>query len=83
MSKLKKLLGKVKNNPTNVRFDDLCKLTESFDFILRNKRGSHCYYEKEDVWEILNYQDYDGMAKPYQVKQFLKVIEKYKMEAMI
>ncbi|MBF0338041.1 MAG: type II toxin-antitoxin system HicA family toxin [Nitrospirae bacterium] len=80
MSKLKKLLKKVKNNPDNVRFDDLCKLTKSFNFILKDKRGSHCYYEKENVNEILNYQNKNGMAKPYQVKQFIKLIEKHKME---
>ncbi len=80
MSKLKKLLEKVKNNPNNVRFDDLCKLTKSFDFILRNRRGSHYYYERENVKEIVNYQDNYGMAKPYQVRQFLKIIKKYKME---
>jgi hypothetical protein len=36
-------------------------------------------YEKDGVEEILTFQDRKGMAKPYQVKQMLSVIEKYRM----
>jgi hypothetical protein len=29
------------------------------------------------VEELLNFQNVKGKAKPYQVKQFIKIIEKY------
>lgn len=48
-------------------------------FHRRGGKGSHIVYEKKGVEEILTFQDRDGMAKPYQVKQLLAVIEKYKL----
>ena len=32
-----------------------------------------------DVKELVNLQDVDGMAKPYQVRQFLKLVERYNL----
>lgn len=34
---------------------------------------------KEGVVELLNFQNVNGKAKPYQVKQFIKIIEKYNL----
>jgi len=33
-----------------------------------------------DIIEILNFQNVGGKAKPYQVRQFLSVIEAYGLE---
>ena len=46
---------------------------------MRGGKGSHVVYEKDGVEEILTFQDHKGMAKPYQVKQMLAVIEKYRL----
>jgi hypothetical protein len=31
------------------------------------------------VAELVNMQDVDGVAKPYQVRQFLKLVERYNL----
>jgi len=36
-------------------------------------------YAQEGIMEILNFQDVKGRAKPYQVRQLLKVIRKYNL----
>ena len=45
----------------------------------RGCKGSHRVYVREGVKEILNFQNVKGKAKPYQVRQFLKVIENYNL----
>ncbi len=42
-------------------------------------KGSHHIFSKEDVEEILNLQDKNGKAKPYQVKQVRLLILKYQL----
>ncbi len=41
MSKRKKLLQRIQQNPKNVSFDDLRMLMEMYGFELRRTRGSH------------------------------------------
>ena len=36
-------------------------------------------YVKEGIREILVFQNVGGKAKPYQVRQFLKMVEKYNL----
>lgn len=69
----------LRRNPRNVRFGVLCKAAELFGFRFRGGKGSHGIYVKEGVREMLNFQNVEGRAKPYQVRQFLKVVEKYKL----
>jgi len=42
-------------------------------------KGSHRIYVLRGVGELLNFQNVDGKAKPYQVKQFINIIEKYRI----
>jgi len=77
MTRRRKLIEKARNNPTGVRFREICLLAEHLGYTKRGGKGSHIVYEKEGVEEILTFQDRKGMAKPYQVKQLLAVIEKY------
>jgi hypothetical protein len=79
MTQKEKLIAKARNNPAGVRFRELCLLAEHIGFIKRDGKGSHVVYEKEGVQEILTFQDRKGMAKTYQVKQLLAVIEKYRL----
>lgn len=72
-----RFLEQLRRNPKNVRFNDLCKLAEKFGFRFRGGKGSHRIYARKGVFEILNFQDVKGMAKPYQVRQFLNIIDKY------
>jgi hypothetical protein len=79
MTQKDKLIEKARNNPAGVRFRELCLLAEHMGFIKRDGKGSHVVYEKEGVVEILTFQDRKGMAMPYQVKQLLAAIEKYRL----
>ena len=78
-SKKKEIYEELERTPKNIRFDELCKAAEVFGFVFRGGKGSHRIYAKEGVREMLNLQNVKGKAKPYQVKQVLKVIEKYKL----
>ena len=75
----KEIYEKLKSNPKNVRFEELCKTAELFGFRFRGGKGSHRIYVRKGIKEILNFQNVKGKAKPYQVRQFLKVIEKYNL----
>ena len=77
--KKREIYERLKRNPKNVRFTELCKAAELFGFKFRGGRGSHVVYVREGVREILVFQNVKGKVKPYQVKQFLKIIEKYNL----
>ena len=62
----------------NIRFADLLKLLEYFDFNVRIG-GSHHICTRSDVVEIINLQPVSGMAKPYQVNQVRELVVKYKL----
>lgn len=78
-SKKRKIYEELKKNPKNVRFTDLCKAAELFGFKYKGGKGSHVVYAHGDIKEILNFQNVKGKAKPYQVKQLLKIIERYNL----
>ena len=61
----------------NVPFADMRRLVESFGFELRRTSGSHHVFVHPDVTELLNLQEVRGQAKPYQVRQFLRLVERY------
>jgi len=80
MMKKQKLLKKVLASSKNVRFDDLVALVEAFGFRLERVSGSHHIFERTGVPEIVNLQNRKGKAIPYQVKQFLNLIEEHNLE---
>lgn len=67
----------VRGDLANVSFSDMRRLVESFGFELRRTSGSHHIFVHPDVPELLNLQDVRGQAKPYQVRQFLRLVERY------
>jgi len=69
----------LKNHPKKIRFEYLCRAAEAFGFVYRGGRGSHRVYTRDGVREIVNVQEVNGMAKPYQVKQFCKIVEGYSL----
>lgn len=72
---LEKILGGSKNIP----FADMCKLVEAFGFRLSRIKGSHHIYVHSDISEIVNLQEVGSQAKPYQIRQFLKLVEEYNL----
>ena len=75
----RKLLARLLNNRKNVRYNDFVILVEAFDFRHMRTEGSHNIYKNEAVSEIINIQNEKGEAKPYQIKQFLAIVEKYNL----
>jgi hypothetical protein len=65
---------------TNVAFDDMRKLIEGFGFELRRVSGSHHIYAHPTIPEFINLQAVRGQAKPYQIRQFLRLVERYDLE---
>jgi len=68
-----------KRNPANVNFEELCTAAGSFGFKFRGGKGSHRVFVRKGIREMLNFQNVRGKAKPYQVKQFIRIIEKYNL----
>ena len=75
----KEIYQKLKKNPKNVIFEELCRAAELFGFTFRGGSGSHRVFVREGVREILNFQEVKGKAKPYQVRQFIRIIENYNL----
>lgn len=82
MSKTEKLLAAARNNPGNVRFSDLVRLLSKAGFLHDRTRGSHQIWIHASRAEVpaLNVQDKNGMAKRYQVEQFLMILDEYNVE---
>ena len=63
----------------NVSFGDIVNLAEGFGFKLDRVRGSHHLFIHPDVPEVLNLQPENGQAKPYQIRQFLRLVEEHEL----
>ncbi len=73
----RKLLQKALAGPKNIRFGDMVALVEAFGFRLARVKGSHHIFVHTGVPRLVNLQDVDGKAKPYQVRQFLRLVERH------
>lgn len=67
------------DSPKNTSFRDFTSLIEGFGFELARMNGSHHIYTYPKIDELINLQNVKGNAKPYQIKQFLKLVERYKL----
>ena len=76
----RKLLRRALAGSKNIRFGDMISLVRAFGFRLTRVGGSHHIFEHPDVPEIINLQDSAGKAKPYQVRQFLELVEQYSLQ---
>lgn len=76
MSKRKKRLEKIRQNPRNVSFEDLRKLLEDYGFSLERSSGSHHSFKvsinKEYVLFVVPYR---RPIKLVYVKEALKLID--------
>ena len=55
-------------------------LVRAFGFTLARVNGSHHIFTHPDVTELVNLQNVNGQVKLYQVRQFLKLVERYNLE---
>ena len=76
----RKLLQQILVNQKNVKFNDFVTILEAFGFCRARTDGSHTIFRNDSVKEIINIQDVNGEAKPYQIKQFFSLVEKYNLK---
>jgi len=64
----------------NVFFSDMIKLVEGFGFKLARISGSHHIFIHPEIPELINLQEVKGQAKPYQIRQVLRLVERYNLK---
>jgi len=75
----RKLLKKALAGSKNIRFSDMVALVEAFGFHLSRTGGSHYILVHPDLPELVNLQEVHGKAKPYHIRQFLRLVERYNL----
>jgi predicted RNA binding protein YcfA (HicA-like mRNA interferase family) len=75
----RRLLRRLLSGSFNVSFGDMINLVEGFGFRLSRTPGSHHIYTHPEIPELVNLQEVGGQAKPYQVRQFLRLVERYNL----
>jgi hypothetical protein len=74
-----KRLQQILRSPANVRFNEFTSLVEAFGFRLLRRSASHHIFGRAGIPEQINLQEVNGKAKPYQIRQFLKIVERYNL----
>ncbi len=67
MGKAEKLLDKIKTNPKNVRFEELCKVLKNKGYDIINVKGSH--------YAFSNGMTTITIVKPHGGKKFCHVLD--------
>lgn len=77
--KKRKLLEKVLSGSKNIQFNEMVTLIEAFGFSLSRISGSHHIFKHPEVPELINIQNRNGQVAPYQIRQFLMIVEQYNL----
>jgi predicted RNA binding protein YcfA (HicA-like mRNA interferase family) len=78
--KRRKLLKRLSEGQLkNVAFGDMINMVEGFGFQLVRVSGSHHIFTNPGIPELVNLQEVKGEAKPYQIRQFLRLVERYNL----
>ena len=80
MTRGKKTWDRVLQGARVLRFSDFETLLLAFGFELDRTSGSHIYFHPKKVDRPLSIQPRKGEAKPYQVRQFLDIVEEFGLE---
>jgi hypothetical protein len=78
--KRRKLLQKIIGGSKKIKFAEMVNLVEGFGFKLSRTDGSHHIFTRPNIPELVNLQDINGQAKPYQMRQFLKLVEQHNLK---
>ncbi len=62
-----------------MRFTDFERILVAFGFTLDRIAGSHHIYKHPDVPRPLSIQPRGGQAKPYQIDQFLDMVQEFRL----
>ncbi len=83
MVKKSKLLKKILSGSKNIRFDEFTGLIIAFGFTFERISGSHHIFSHPAVPQTIAVQPIPGgQAKPYQVRQFMKLVERHHLELL-
>jgi predicted RNA binding protein YcfA (HicA-like mRNA interferase family) len=70
----RKTLARVLAGSRNIRFADIQHLVEGFGLYVSRTSGSHHIFSRPGIPELVNLQEVRGEAKPYQIRQFIKIV---------
>lgn len=79
MNRRKLLLRLSQGALHNVAFAGLVNLVEGFGFRLERVKGSHHVFTHPAIPNLINLQEVGGEAKPYQIRQFLRLVERHNL----
>ncbi len=77
MANVEDILARMREEPKNIRFTDLCKVCNFYFGKPRQGGSSHRVYKMP--WKgdpRINIQNHKGKAKVYQVRQVLRAVER-------
>ncbi|MBC7986742.1 MAG: type II toxin-antitoxin system HicA family toxin [Sphingomonadaceae bacterium] len=80
MVKPSKLYQRLVASRASIPFRDFQRILTAFGFRLDRTSGSHHQYKHPAVPRILSIQPRGNMAKPYQIDQFLDMVEEFGLE---
>jgi hypothetical protein len=81
MARIEEIIADMRRSPHGIRFCDLCRVCDFFFGKARQGGSSHRLYKTP--WQgdpRVNIQHDKGMAKPYQVRQVLRAIDRLEAE---
>jgi len=81
MTRIEEIIADMRRNPQGIRFRDLCRVCDCFFGKARQGGSSHRLYKTP--WQgdpRVNIQNDQGRAKPYQVRQVLRAIDRLEAE---
>ncbi|MBC8098625.1 MAG: type II toxin-antitoxin system HicA family toxin [Armatimonadetes bacterium] len=79
MVKKQKRYQRMINDQKNISFNDFVFIILAFGFKQNRVTGSHHIYDHPDVPQSVSVQPDGNQAKPYQIRQFLRLIKKYNL----
>lgn len=81
MAKIEEIVARMRQNPKNIRFSELCRVCDFYFGEPRQRATSHRVYKTPWAGDPrVNVQSDAGKAKAYQVKQVLRAIERLEVE---
>lgn len=76
---VRETLERARTGSANLRFGEMRRLLEALGFRLARVTGSHHIFTHTGMRELVNLQEVEGKCKPYQLKQVLKLIDRYNL----
>ncbi len=67
----------VRSSTSRTDWSDLHRLLGDLGFERVRVSGSHQIFSHPSISELINLQEVKGQAKPYQLRQLLRLIERY------